>query len=104
MGRFYDVYRMQVAPEVSKIVQVAERESVLKAYGRLLDDQCDLYEFGGMDIRDYDCEEESVREFFDSEGINIGQVRITKGERLSTAVIEDYINDTKVVYLMEEVD
>ena len=103
MGKFYNVYRMQVDPEVTKLVQVAERESILEAYGHILDDECELHGCAA-DIQTFESDEMIARDFFDSEKVLIGCDRVLKGEHLSTAIVEDYLNDTKVVYLMEEVD
>ena len=105
MSKFYNVYRMQILPETSKLVQVAEHESYLKACGHILDDECELYEFAA-DIVEYEFEEMVARDFFDSEEVQIGQDRVLKQEegRLTSALVSDYMNDTKVLYLIEEVN
>lgn len=47
MSKLYNVYRMQIAPEVSRLVQIAERESLTKVYSHILDDECELYAANG---------------------------------------------------------
>lgn len=103
MSKFYNVYRMQLEPEESKPEQVAERESFLKAHGHMLNDECGLYDVVA-DVVPFYPEKMCARDLFNSEHELIGCDRVIIGERLSTGIVEDYINDTKVIYLIEEVD